>query len=212
MLFGLLKKKIATSQPQSTSVPGIEPYYSCCNDLPYEVFKKCCVEKSYHLLGKGEGLEDHWVKLYSEFCAISADENIKTFVSEWAQLTVLESKILRTKLFLSLLFDGYDEQVVKQLEKLGHVITKEKLEEGIDKVLAKLTNMEATAKNLVAGIKKKQKGVEKEQSYADFDEVLNQCEKVFKVPINPATLTAQMYAIKIKDLKEYCRKKEGENV
>lgn len=194
----------------STSQPGCNLLYPSCDELPYSIFKKCATGKEYHLLGTcaEEDLENAWVKLYSEFCLISGDESIKAYVHEWAQLTILESKVLKTKLFVSMLFDGYNEAAAEQLKALGYNVRPGSLESDIDKVLAKLTNHEATIKNLIAGIKKKQPQETKQPTSADFDERLNEYEEVFKVSVNMETLTAQMYGLKLKRLREYCQKQE----
>jgi hypothetical protein len=205
MLIKQRKKKRKDLQTSNTSQPGTKILYTSCNDLPYEVFKKLCVDKDYSLLGSGSDLEldTAYIKLYSEFCLLSGDEEIQGQIQEWAKLVYIESRLFRLKLFYSLHLDGYEIKN-EWLTGVGlpPVFNAEKL-------LAKIQNEEATQKMLAAGLKKKSGKTEgKALTYAHFDETISQIERIFKVPIDTSKLSTQMYAIKIKDMRDHIRKAE----
>ncbi len=215
---------ILTSQSH-TQTSSLSSLYQSCNELPYEVFKRCCVDKDYSLLIKIPGgiftqteLEDQWYRLYSEFLIISEDEDVKIFIDEWSELCVLESRIIRVKAFAKMLAGYYSAYPIKKLTELGHVYeyTREGYMQDLAEIESILQSEEAYAKELLAGIKNKQKQEEAtgddKVTYAIFDEKINQIERAFKVPIDVSKLTAQMYALKLKDLYNYLRELEEDKV
>ena len=178
-----------------------------CDDLPYKIFKKCCVHKAYDLLGQGspEQLEEAYIKLYSEFLIISEDETAQTFIQEWADYTLLESRIFRVSIFTDMLMMGYNPLAIKILRDLGYKypFTKAGYLYDVQRVEKKLNNDRAKMTMLLNGIKRKQEKDNKELTASIFDDKINQIERIFKCPINVDTLSTQMYALKIRDLKNY---------
>lgn len=201
----------AMQKLQSSEVSSI---YQSCDDLPYKIFKKCCVDAAYHLLGKGtpEQLEDLWIKLYAEFCIISEDDTVAGFVEDYTQITLLESHVFRVKTYLGLLLNGYSNDLANSIRSLGYVypFTRTSYINDAARVLRKLNTKEVTLRALLKKVKdqtdKAQGGVK--LTYAMFDEKLSWIESIFKYPINTDTLTAQMYAIKLKELRAYSERQK----
>lgn len=205
----------ALMQEQTTQPTKVLSLYQSCNDLPYKVFKQCCVEKKYELLGEGtyEQLHHLWVKLYSEFSIISGNEEVQGYIKEWGQATFLESRIFRTQLYCLSLLRKYDVKVIEALKDFGYryPFTRTSYVEDVESVVRELNNLDVKLKMLLDHIGKQQdKTTElKEITYAALDEKISTIERVFKYPINIETLTAQMYAIKIKELRNYLLKLES---
>lgn len=189
-------------------------FFQSCNSLPYEIFKTCFVEKTYELLGQGDKdyLEGLWLKHYSEFCVISQDKDVEFWLEDYVKVVDLESKIHRSRLFATMLLDGYTEVAVKNLKKLGfrYSFTAESYLDDIEGVVNKIKNMESNLKLLTNDLKKKQ-GSEEVSSvtYDVFDRNINAIEEIFKYPINIQTLSAQMYGIKLASLNRYISKMEA---
>jgi hypothetical protein len=190
--------------------------YTSCNDLPYDIFKKCCVDKKYSLLGDAPEyvLQRAWLEIYSEYALISEDENIRDIIDQLSQIIALESKLFRVRIFCTALLDHHNDFIAKKIRELGYnyKFTKESYLSDIEKVLQRLKNIEVDIKLLTQSIENLTgKDKDQELSYAMFDERINEIERAFKVPINTDTLKAQMYGLKIRDLKRYYRKLEDQN-
>lgn len=213
-------KKLTTSpygfgnvgmQDGSLKVGITKNYFNSCAELPFKIFVKCFVDKEYALLGQGdeEYLEDLWIMLYSEFCVVSEDEDVSYWIDDYVQVTTLEDLIFRSQTFVNMLIDGYSDEAVSNLKKLGfhYPFTKDSYIEDLHNAITKIQNWESKVKMLKTDIKNKQG--DKPTTYATFDKNITMIEQVFKYPINVDTLTTQMYAVKLLSLKEYMNKMEA---
>lgn len=196
--------------------------YLSCDKLPYSIFKDCCVDKDYAKLIKDnshvphETLQRAWLSIYSEYCAISEDENIKGKIALMADLAVLESKIYRTKLAVRELYNSYSDIWVNVLKSLGFKYAfsrenKKLLYEDLEVVLRRLKNWERDADNLAKTVNDSDSGEQKQITHADFDNQLLIMQEAFKFFIDATKITAQQYALYVKRLKEMARKAEQQN-
>jgi len=199
--------------------------YLSCNDLPFEIFKKCRVEKTYHLLKlnpadniPAEILDRAWVYLYSEFCIISEDEHVAALVADLAHMRALESRILRIKLYCAYLQQSYNPYIAAKLKEAGYgyPFSQEGYLADVEKVIRLLKNDEHQLSTLVKSVNDRTDvGDEEEQkaaAYAMFDKQIDQIEQAFKVPVDTTKLTASRYATKLKGLKEYYRALEEKHM
>lgn len=216
-LVRFLWKSLTTNQYGFTSagirdgrvkVGTTKSFYQSCNDLPFNVFKKCFVDRQFHLLGEGddEYLEMLWIKHYSEFCVISKDESVQYWLDDYSNLVVQESRVLRAKSCLAVLLIGRSEAALAGLEKLGisYTFSDETYAQDLSDTYNAIVNMENNLTLLVNDLKKKQPT--EPVTYEVFDRNITAMEQVFKHPINVETLTAQMYAVKLVSLLEIINK------
>lgn len=187
-----------------------------CNDVPYEVFKKCSVDKAYHLLkiNLSDKIPDYileiaWLHIYSEFCEISEDENMQAIIADLAQLYYIESRIIRTSELAKLLLKSKcDPDVRKALRDMGYAykFTEETYLDDVEELLGDINSLRATEKLLRANMLDRATNNEQEteaNKYAVHDDKINMIERAFKIPVDTSKLSAQMYAIKIRDLRRY---------
>lgn len=186
--------------------------YPSCDDLPYKVFKRCYDKQEFHLLGDApiEVLEQHWIELFSEFSILSDNEELRTLVEHLCEQAILNSKIGRTAMFIEALEIAYHPFYCEKLKELGYrgKYTPETYISDLENAKGKIRNLRVRKKLVDEFVQNLTSN--KESSDTSLDESIVEIEKAFKVPINTETLTTQMFALKLKQLKEYYRRLESQ--
>lgn len=183
--------------------------YPYLHNLPFSVFKECCVHQAYHLLGDGEQ-EEHWLELYSEFCRLSKDDNVAALVAQMSQMDYLQSRIMRVRLIAGLLQQEYSQALSDAMADM-ELDFDYKDPAAFIAVENNLKNYERELEQLKTNMQQQMSGGEQDNPYASFTRNIRAIETVFKVPVDQDKLMADMYAIMLADLKDYVEKQQREN-
>lgn len=201
--------------------PPIEPpdwrewsIYPSLADLPFKVFQKAYATKDYGLLCKPgateEQKEEVWISLLSDFYVVSGDPDVQAAIQDMGRAEALRSEILRVKALCATFLSGrYSAYEFKWIEDLGYRVRFEHVQEDVELILRKLKNKEVELDALVKHLEKNPvESIGETEILVGFTKTISAIERVFKVGLNPETMTALMYAVKVKELRDYSLKKQ----